>query len=118
MPFCPMTRSLHPRITACGHRVRFAGTWREEFFEAPNYLPDRTAMRTAVAAITKRASARSSARREHGRGDTCPEKALSSQCALWMPIGDTSRRKALRHQRTAWTVLDRGGVLADQGSRD
>src|SRR6516225_2594807 len=21
-------------ITACGHRVRFAGTWREEFFEA------------------------------------------------------------------------------------
>src|SRR2546430_13818406 len=34
-PFCPMTRSLHPPITACGHRVRFAGTWREEFFEAP-----------------------------------------------------------------------------------
>jgi hypothetical protein len=30
-----MTRSLHPLITACGHRVRFAGTWREEFFEAP-----------------------------------------------------------------------------------
>src|SRR5207253_4707474 len=34
-PFCPMTRSLHPPITACGHRVRFVGTWREEFFEAP-----------------------------------------------------------------------------------
>ncbi len=34
-PFCPMTRSLHPLITAYGHRVRFAGTWREEFFEAP-----------------------------------------------------------------------------------
>src|SRR5437667_220279 len=30
-----MTRSLHPLITACGHRVRFVGTWREEFFEAP-----------------------------------------------------------------------------------
>jgi hypothetical protein len=23
-PFCPMTCSLHPPITACGHRVRFA----------------------------------------------------------------------------------------------
>src|SRR5258707_14565534 len=34
-PFCPMTRSLHPPITACGHRVRFVGTWREEFFEVP-----------------------------------------------------------------------------------
>src|SRR5258707_12595419 len=37
-PFCPMTRSLHPPITACGHRVRFVGTWREEFFEVPIYL--------------------------------------------------------------------------------
>src|SRR5205823_9651599 len=37
-PFCPMTRSLHPPITACGHRVRFVGTWREEFFEAPENL--------------------------------------------------------------------------------
>src|SRR5436190_20109460 len=35
-PFCPMTRPLHPPITACGHRVRFVGTWREEFFEAPH----------------------------------------------------------------------------------
>src|SRR6266446_2474614 len=34
-PLCPMTRSLHPPITACGHRVRFVGTWREKFFEAP-----------------------------------------------------------------------------------
>jgi hypothetical protein len=38
---------------------------------------------------------------EDGRGDTCPEKALSSQCALWMPIGDTSLRKVLRYQQTA-----------------
>src|SRR5258708_24260216 len=37
-PFCPMTRSLHPPIIACGHRVRFVGTWREEFFEVPNSL--------------------------------------------------------------------------------
>src|SRR5205809_7351628 len=37
-PFCPMTRPLHPPITACGHRVRFVGTWREEFFEAPRNL--------------------------------------------------------------------------------
>src|SRR5258707_12793527 len=37
-PFCPiMTRSLHPPMTACAHRVRFAGTWREEFFEAPTF---------------------------------------------------------------------------------
>src|SRR6266581_4203127 len=35
-PFCPMTRSLHPPISACAHRVRFVGTWREEFFEAPS----------------------------------------------------------------------------------
>src|SRR6266508_1427710 len=42
-PFCPMTRSLHPPMTACGHRVRFAATWREEFFEVPwnqyDFLP-------------------------------------------------------------------------------
>src|SRR5436190_21017707 len=39
-PFCPMTRSLHPPMTACGHRVRFVATWREEFFEVPNsYFP-------------------------------------------------------------------------------
>src|SRR2546430_4346181 len=34
--FCPMTRSLHPPMTACGHRVRFVATRREEFFEVPN----------------------------------------------------------------------------------
>jgi hypothetical protein len=34
-PFCPMTRSLHPPISAGSHRVRFVGTWREEFFEVP-----------------------------------------------------------------------------------
>src|SRR5262245_20305313 len=33
--FCPMTRSLHPPMTAHGHRVRFVATWREEFFEVP-----------------------------------------------------------------------------------
>src|SRR5712671_2198233 len=31
--------SLAPSaLPACGHRVRFAGTWREEFFEAPLIL--------------------------------------------------------------------------------
>src|SRR6516164_4097702 len=35
-PFCPMTRPLHPPMTAHGHRVRFVATWREEFFEVPN----------------------------------------------------------------------------------
>src|SRR5260221_5019863 len=34
-PFCPMTRSVHRPMTACGHRVRFVATWREEFFEVP-----------------------------------------------------------------------------------
>src|SRR5262245_4507364 len=34
-PVCPMTRSLHPPIAHCGQRVRFAATWREEFFEVP-----------------------------------------------------------------------------------
>src|SRR5262249_51278178 len=35
-PFCPMTRSLHPPATAGGQRVRFATTWRDEFFEVPS----------------------------------------------------------------------------------
>src|SRR6059036_278287 len=35
-PVCPMTRSLHPPMTAHGHRVRCVATWREEFFEVPN----------------------------------------------------------------------------------
>src|SRR5262244_903663 len=39
-PLCPMTRSLHPPITACGHRVRFVGSWREEFFEVPTSLTE------------------------------------------------------------------------------
>src|SRR5207244_12796284 len=39
-PFCPTTRSLHPPMTACGHRVRFVATWREEFFEVPLRLFD------------------------------------------------------------------------------
>ena len=30
-----MTRSLLSPITTSGHRVRFAETWREEFFEVP-----------------------------------------------------------------------------------
>jgi hypothetical protein len=30
------TRSLHPPMTACGHRVRFVANWREEFFEVPS----------------------------------------------------------------------------------
>src|SRR5262245_2888270 len=34
-PFCPMTRSLHPPATAGGQRVRFATTWRDEFFGVP-----------------------------------------------------------------------------------
>src|SRR5262245_19629526 len=37
-PFCPMTRSLHPPATAGGQRVRFAATWRDEFFEVPSSL--------------------------------------------------------------------------------
>src|SRR5262249_38300629 len=36
-PVCPMTRSFHPPMTAHGHRVRFVATWREEFFEVPEY---------------------------------------------------------------------------------
>jgi hypothetical protein len=36
-------------------------------------------------------------------------RKFSSQCALWMPIGDTSRRKILRYQQTARNVLNRGG---------
>src|SRR6516164_9936549 len=37
-PFCPMTRPLHPPMTAHGHRVRFVATWREQFFEVPIYV--------------------------------------------------------------------------------
>jgi len=41
-------------------------------------------------------------------GDTRPEKAFSSQCVLYVPIGDTSRQKGLRYQQTARPVLNRG----------
>src|SRR6266700_1578778 len=51
-PFCPMTRSLHPPISACAHRVRFVGTWREEFFEAP-YGPYQFPEKLISASITK-----------------------------------------------------------------
>src|SRR5262249_1246660 len=37
-PVCPMTRSLHPPMAHCRQRVRFAATWREEFFEVPSKL--------------------------------------------------------------------------------
>src|SRR6266566_9405483 len=40
-PVCPMTRSLHPPMTAHDHRVRFVATWREEFFEVPECLVAR-----------------------------------------------------------------------------
>src|SRR5215813_7076868 len=36
-PFCPITRPLHPPMTAHGHRVRFVATWREEFLEVPSW---------------------------------------------------------------------------------
>src|SRR5215470_675751 len=35
-PVCPMTRSFHPPMAHCNQRVRFAATWREEFFEVPS----------------------------------------------------------------------------------
>src|SRR5262245_57894005 len=34
-PVCPMTRSFHPPMAHCNQRVRFAATWREEFFGVP-----------------------------------------------------------------------------------
>jgi hypothetical protein len=33
-------------MTACAHRVRFAGTWREEFFEAPCNLAARLLLKS------------------------------------------------------------------------
>ena len=62
-----------------------------------------------VAAITRRASAASSAKASMAGGVTCSGKALVSQCAPEAPIGVTFRQKALRYQRTAQTVLNRGG---------
>src|SRR5215470_13004304 len=35
-PVCPMTRSFHPPMVHCNQRVRFAATWREEFFQVPS----------------------------------------------------------------------------------
>src|SRR5215471_7978293 len=40
-PVCPMTRSFHPPMVHCNQRVRFAATWREEFFEVPISVMDR-----------------------------------------------------------------------------
>ena len=66
-------------------------------------------------AITKRASAASSARASMARGDTCSGKAFVSQCATETPCGDTSRRKVLRYQQTARSVLNRGGKALSRG---
>src|SRR5262249_20539870 len=46
-PVCPMTRSLHPPMAHCGQRVRFAATWREEFFEVPFRPKDIPILRKA-----------------------------------------------------------------------
>src|SRR5262249_43762076 len=40
---------------------------------------------------------------------TCSGKAFVSQCAPEAPIGVTFRQKVLRYQRTAQSVLNRGG---------
>src|SRR5262249_41987547 len=55
-PLCPMTRSLHPPITACGHRVRFVGSWREEFFEVPSnvYRGSRLTYKITCVALISR----------------------------------------------------------------
>jgi len=54
-----MTRPLHPSITACGHRVRFAETWRENFrgalkpfLSAPLLLAASTVAGIAIFIIT------------------------------------------------------------------
>ena len=44
-------------------------------------------------------------------GVTRSEKAFVSQCAPEAPIGVTFRQKVLRYQRTAQSVLNRGGAL-------
>jgi hypothetical protein len=49
-------------------------------------------------------------------GDTRPEKAFSSQCALQVPIGDTSRQKTLRYQQTARPVLNRARMRPVSGT--
>src|SRR5436190_19976414 len=56
----PMTRSLHPPMTTCGHRVRFVATWREEFFEVPSWfpMPVRATIRSAALAVCAPSSIR------------------------------------------------------------
>src|SRR5262249_17740324 len=52
-PVCPMTRSLHPPMAHCRQRVRFAATWREEFFEVPfSQLDDAIAHRIPTGAVS------------------------------------------------------------------
>src|SRR5215470_1657797 len=48
-PVCPMTRSLHPPMAHCNQRVRFAATWREEFFEVPITLLATFAAQAVIA---------------------------------------------------------------------
>src|SRR5438128_7476820 len=65
-PVCPMTRSLHPPMTAHGHPVRFVATWREEFFEGP-FCKDYP----AIVVVRRR-----------GKGFTClPARVHSQQVA-------------------------------------
>src|SRR5262249_33939253 len=68
-----------------------------------------------VAPITRRASAASSARASMAGGVTCSGKALVSQCAPEAPLGVTFRQKVLRYQRTAQSVLNRGGKSLSRG---
>src|SRR3981081_1256055 len=53
-PFCPMTRPLHLPIFARGYRVRFAQTWREEFFEAPLGVFTSFAVTSAIFGFTNK----------------------------------------------------------------
>src|SRR5215831_6974868 len=52
-PVCPMTRSFHPPMAHCNQRVRFAATWREEFFEVPSGVNFRNDVDRLIRSLDK-----------------------------------------------------------------
>src|SRR5262249_27193708 len=68
---------------------------------------------SADLARAARAERKTNARALVCGGATCSGKAFGSQWAPEGPIGATSRKKVLKYQQTAKSVLNRGGGAAD-----
>src|SRR5262249_48215347 len=99
-PVCPMTRSFHPPMAHCNQRVRFAATWREEFFEVP------TSVRCHVAAQLHRR--RNGLAHDAGVG---PAAVLAS----WLPAARRQQAFRISVRRSRSRLVHR---IAAEAQRD